>query len=538
MQRTIANLTLLLVLATATSCSNDKQDGILAVRATATVVGVAFVDRDGDAKLNTSTDGALPGVAISLQLPGSATTVARATSQADGTFLMSAVPVGTYHVAVDSVALGDSLRVVKIDKSDLTLTLGDTAVVTVMATYPTYALTDARKLPLGRKIFVKGVAVSSWSTFADSTLYITAGTASLRAANVRPTSAAAGDSVRLLGTTALRDGQPVLIDVTTFVISPAQMPAPTTVTTSVAAKADAGRLDAAQVQIVNATILSGTLTVRGDLLLTVNDGSGRLDVFIDRATGVPLSPYVPGALLSASGVLVPAPQAGTWRLKPRLERDMNVDFPDVSIADARALAPGKRVGIRAVALNSWALFADTTLHVADRTGAIRALHVRPLGVFAGDSVRFVGTIGFRDGQPALLDVTSTILATASPLPAPRDVNTATAKSADDSKLDAALARIAGATVTDTATTSTGLELTVQDASGTVQIVLDPNAGFTRGLYNVGNILDIVGLLVPREFSGSWQLKPRGKQDVVVKAVSAPPAPARTGTARTTRILPH
>jgi hypothetical protein len=92
------------------------------------------------------------------------------------------------------------------------------------------------------------------------------------------------------------------------------------VTTALAATADGGRLDAQQVVVRNATV-SDTAAVLGDWRLTVDDGSGPLEVLLDavafpQVTPGNRAPYVPGNRFDIAGVLVPT-GTGSWRLKPR-----------------------------------------------------------------------------------------------------------------------------------------------------------------------------------------------------------------------------
>jgi hypothetical protein len=492
------------------ACSSDG-GSVLTVRATGTVAGLAFIDRDGNAVLDVNVDAPLGGLGLALLIPGARDTIARTTTRTDGIFELPNVPVGRYVIVADGASASDSLSITTFG-GEFTIVAADTTVVTIVASYPTVSPAQARLLPPGRRVFVTGIALSTWTSFADSTLHIGSGERAIRATRVRATPATAGDSVRVLGTTAVREGQPSIVDGTAFVVGPARLPAAQHLSTARAATADGGVLDAAQVEIRNAAILTGILNSAGDLLLTVNDGSGPLEVRIDRTSGIPIDPYVPGAVLNATGVLVPAPAGGRWRLRPRAERDLSVAFPVVTVAQARALPAGKRVTVEAVALNGWASFSDSSLHIADATGALRAVRVRAVSAFAGDSVRLIGTLGFQGGQPVLFDVLPFVLGQ-SAQPAPQAASTLLASRADGARLDAALVRVANALVSDTATVASGFRLTVNDGSGPLQVLLDPGAGFTRGLYLPGNTLDVTGVLVPAESGAAWQLKPRSRSDV-------------------------
>jgi hypothetical protein len=169
-----------------------------------------------------------------------------------------------------------------------------------------------------------------------------------------------------------------------------------------------------------------------------------------------------------------------------------------------------------VALNGSQTFTDTTVHVADNTGAIRLTRLRT-SITAGDSVRVRATTGSRDGQPTLDDVTSTSLGRGL-LSAAVSLTTAAAATAGGGTRDAALVIVKGATVSDTATVLGDFKLTVSDGSGTLEVRLDGNADPAfrppqlPGLYIPGNKFDVVGVLVATG-TGSWRLKPRAASDL-------------------------
>jgi hypothetical protein len=244
----------------------------------------------------------------------------------------------------------------------------------------------------------------------------------------------------------------------------------------------------------------------------VTDGSGLLDIVIDRHTGISTTPYVPGASLVAVGLLVPSGQAALWHLKPRSALDLTVSFPTATIAQARLFEAGRVVSIEGIALNAWASFADSTVHMTDGTGLIRAVRVQPANIFAGDRVRMLGTIVSRDGQPTLSNVTSQILGTGV-LPLAERLTTARASIADGGRLDAGLVRVIDALVGDTATIGGDLRLTVDDGTGPLEVLLDRDAGFQLGVLP-GAIIDVSGLLVPLTSGTAWRLKPRGPSDFV------------------------
>lgn len=198
-----------------------------------------------------------------------------------------------------------------------------------------------------------------------------------------------------------------------------------------------------------------------------------------------------------------------------------LSFPFRTIAEARASAPGAApVFVTAIALNGRTTFSDTTVHLVDATGAIRATRVRPsaVPVAAGDSVRVRARVGARLGQVVLDDVSIFVVTPTFIPPAPA-VTTLQASSAAGATRDAQLVRIVDAPITDTATVGGNLTMTVNDGSGPVTVVLDRAADvgfrspFPVGEYQAPNRFDVSGVLVPTGI-GTWVVKPRSPLDLL------------------------
>jgi hypothetical protein len=58
--------------------------------------------------------------------------------------------------------------------------------------------------------------------------------------------------------------------------------------------------------------------------MDVDDGSGIVVVIIDRDLGLVTTPYVVNAKVNVTGLLVPTPGGGSWRLHPRSQADIAV----------------------------------------------------------------------------------------------------------------------------------------------------------------------------------------------------------------------
>ncbi len=499
-----------------TACTGAGEDRVLAIQTSGVLTGLVYFDANANREPDVN-DTPLAQVRVALLAAGTSDTVVIATSDDQGVLDLSSVPVGDYRVVVDTTTIGDTTIVARIDTADIRVTPDDSVDIAVAISFPLLLAAEARALPVGSKVFVDGIALNTAGTFGDSTMHVADTSGTIRAIKTGLGVAFPGDSVRLRGTMATRDGQPVLnLDRRApLVLAIAELPVPDTLTTVTAAAANGSVLDAAFVVIDSARI-TDTATVTNDLVVTVDDGSGALDVALDGDITFNLGPFlIPGAdLTTLKGVLV-SDGAGSWRLKPRSAADVTLDVPVLSIGRVRGMAAGARVFIDGVALNSWTAFGDSTISVSDSSGTIMATRVAQITSFAGDSVRLVGTTAMRDGQPIMDNVTAFVLSFGN-TPPPEQVTTGIAATADGGRLDAAFAQVLTAPITDTATVDTNFVVTVDDGSGPLKIVLVGGAAAPPRFNVTGMIpgasITARGILVPDGFGG-WVLKPRQISDV-------------------------
>lgn len=307
------------------ACENAGVDRTVGLDATGTVAGFVFFDVNGSRSADEA-DVPFVGARVRLLSGASGDTLFRTATGADGRFVFSGVPVGSYDVVIDSASAGDSARVTGLDVESVTVLPADSVEVTGSIGYPMVSAAEARTLAVGARVVVTGVALHERTTFSDTLLHVVDTSGAIRAMRVRPSPVAAGDSVRLSGRVATRLGEPVLDDVTVFVIGQTFVPTANTVTTAVAATAAGGTLDAALVRILDAEV-TDTATVGGHLMMTVDDGSGLLFVRLDRAADAAFRPPFPAGLYVAPnrfdivGVLVPT-GTGDWVVRPRSSLDL------------------------------------------------------------------------------------------------------------------------------------------------------------------------------------------------------------------------
>lgn len=316
---------LLLTGVAALACDNAGADRTLGIVASGSFRGSIFFDVNGSGTRDAA-DVPFVGARVALLSALGGDTIALATTGEGGAFNVSAVPVGSYVVAVDPASVGDSLEVVVGGTGTATLFPSDSIVVAGVVRYPLHTSDEVRAGVLGARVFVTGIALHRVATYSDTILHVVDTSGAIRATRVRPSPVVAGDSVRVLGRIAERDGQRTLDDVTVFIVGSALIPTAETMTTALAATANAGASDAALVRVLDAEIMD-TATVAGSLRLTVDDGSGPLIVLLDRAADASFRPpFAPGEWDAGRrfdflGLLVPD-GLGSWALRPRTEFDL------------------------------------------------------------------------------------------------------------------------------------------------------------------------------------------------------------------------
>ena len=196
---------------------------------------------------------------------------------------------------------------------------------------------------------------------------------------------------------------------------------------------------------------------------------------------------------------------------------VRLGYPEFTVRQARAAAPGKPVFLRGVILAGVQSFRDTTSHLSDSSGTIRLTEVTLRGGLAGnapgDSVSVLGVTSSRMGQPTL-DRAIVSRFGGRPAPLPAIVSTAIAASADAGKLDAGLVQVISAEIIDTVTVMPDLHVTVDDGTGQLVVVLDANIQFPRNAFIPTRRMTVRGVLVPAN-GGTWTLKPRDLGDVTL-----------------------
>lgn len=492
-------------------CQNQGADRVLGIGASGVLTGQVFFDVNGTRALDTG-DTTWADTGVLVVVAATRDTVHGTSTDDAGSFEILALPVGTYSVVLDPSTLADNVLLVGIDNRAVQVTPDDTISVELAVSYlAARRIEDARSEAAETKLFVTGIALNARATFNDSTVHLADESGAILATGVLTTGILEGDSVRLLGTLTVRDGEPVLDNVQSFALGRGNIPDPPEVSSATAVTADGGRLDARLVSLTGAAI-ADTATSDDDVLLTVDDGSGSFEVLLDGDGDFTRAALVPGAVIDARGLLIPR-GVGSWRMRPRSSVDIDVVVAPVTTADVRGLPLGDKVFVTGFALSAPNLFGDQTIHAADAAGAVRATDITSSGIAAGDSIRLSGTVATSLGQRTLSNATVTALGgllTQDPTTA----TTAFAARAMEGSLDAALVSVTDARIVDTATSGGDLVVTVNDGSGPLDVVLDADITFDRAPYRPGAVIEATGLLVPTG-TGRWRLKPRSEDDLDV-----------------------
>ena len=303
------------------ACSNAGEDRVLGLDATSAVTGFVYFDLNGNRELEFDIDNPMRDIGLRLTVQGGAEDFGTATSDFEGFFAISRVPVGTYVLQVEGATVPDSMLVVRIDTSEVTLTAADSAEVSVAISFPIVSVAQARGSTPGDKLFIEGTALNNVGASSDASLHVSAASGTIRATRALGP-VVLGDSVRVRGTIAMQNGQPVLNDAVAYVLGLGTPPRAQALTTARAASADGGMLDAVLIRVTAVPIAdTATVAETGDFRATVDDGSGPVSIIMDRSIFFDVAPYAPDTVITATGLLVPT-GTGSWIVRPRSVGDI------------------------------------------------------------------------------------------------------------------------------------------------------------------------------------------------------------------------
>ena len=316
-------LTLLLPAA----CDNAGEDLGIALPAKRAASALVVYDRNFDRLATLPQDTTRAGVTVRLLYAGTSHVEDVGATDAAGVVNFFKVPIGSYTIQVDSLpTLGDSLVSLLTPTTMQVYHSGTPPGIIALLTYRTATTGGVRASATGRRLVTTGVILSPPQLFSDTTAFLrdTAGSLRLTAPAVLGISfLIPGDSVRVLGTVRVRDGQRVLDSARIAFVAPTgTLPAPDTLTSAEAASADGGVRDA-DLAFVGATVVLASVPNGSGFLISLDDGSGPVEMELDPLLGLLGSPAAPGDSVDVTGVLVPT-GSGTWRIRPRILSDFLV----------------------------------------------------------------------------------------------------------------------------------------------------------------------------------------------------------------------
>lgn len=383
------------------ACSDATDVELLEIGSAGVVAGQVFLDLDGSGG-PTGADEPMEGIDVQVVTSGG-DVVADATTDSLGVFVIEDVPVGSYELTLDPLALGDSLDVLGLANS-ITVAPGETVQYNLGATFPVLTMEEALAAPLGQQVFTSGIALNTRVNFdPEGRVHFKGAAEYLRALNVERAPIVPGDSVRLRGRVVSDNGRPALQDVTPFLlVQQAILVTPVEVTVAEAASADGGGLDAALVRIRDVEITDTSTNASGHFRFWAWRGADSVEVVVRDYLGANTSVIRPDTVVRLDGLvgLLSPFDAGAgeirWQVLPRAGSDMilEVKAADISVAltaDTTEASLGDVVEFQVVAGNAGPV-------------AARGVEVRDTVPTAFTFLSSTATVGSYDSGTGIWDV--------------------------------------------------------------------------------------------------------------------------------------
>ena len=498
--------------------------------------GVIYRDNNGNNRFDPGVDTPAPGIPVLLfagtSAPADSTgLVASTTTDANGAFRFTTLRAGTYTIRVLPLP---TMQIVGGTTATYTIAPAQATAAPVVFTGQLLTpISQARSQPAGSIVAFEGIATVGVGVFSTSTtsnqFNVQDASGGILILQVPLSSGIQqGDSVRVIGTTAISAGEFLITNnpTVTRLASARPLPPPRTVTAAqVAASGATDPLQGSLVRVgnVRVTAVSGSATSTS-YNVTVQDDAG--NTFVVRvgsaAVGIPQTYWQIGRYYDVTGLLgnFNGPQ-----VKVRSAMDVQQRSLAESIGSVRARAFADSAGTRfdtvtveGVVHTAQGTFRTDNAFIQDATGGILLFNVPASAALAvGDSVRVTAAIAWFNGELELVRFSSTSppviekLGTAA-TPQPRTISGTQMLART---FEGQLVRLANARVDSigTASSSGGYTVWLVTTDGQrVQVRIENNSiGIATSSWTVGNIVNVVGAL--SHFRGTPQLKPRNAGDV-------------------------
>ncbi len=412
------------------------------------------------------------------------------------------------------------------------------------------AIAEARALPDGSEARISGISLMD-AGFADGGACVTDGSAGI-AVLADGATFARGDRIDAVGTVEDRYAQRTLrVGADGLGVEGASTePEPVT-----AATGDVGEAFECRLVAVSGAIQGAPSTLSSGLAFEIDDGTGAVRVLVAAGSGIETTSWLRGAWLTVVGVVGQRDSSGTgaagYRVQPRDPGDVRALEPSaspsptpsgspapsgsaspspsvpadlVTIAAARAAAPGDHLRVRGVVTLPNGLVDDPTAVIQDASGAIVLRMGDDAGTLRrGTLVEVVGTRSTKSGMATIRSDEPPLVLGMQDEPAARAGMTGGLGEAQE-----ALLVIVRGVVTSAPSRSTAgnAAFTVDDGSGPLRVTLFAAAGLPDALVAKGDSVEIAGVL-GQVTTGSlptrgYRIWPRSAGDlrVVTPAASA------------------
>ncbi len=249
-----------------------------------------------------------------------------------------------------------------------------------------------------------------------------------------------------------------------------------------------------------------------------------------RAPSVPVGELIvdvdPATLPGELSILQPGPDPVLLGAGQTVQRPFGLALPEFSVAEVRALQPGRVVFTRGIVMNQRPTPGDGVVHIRADGVALRVTGVPSVGLSVGDSVRVRGESARNATQPILASATVFRIGPSDVLVTPIEVGTGEAALAGAETLDAELVRIRNAVILDTIPDGGNLRVVANDGSGPVELLLREFLTFNRTQLVPGASILVqgAGLLVPHDDGTGqirWRITPRAQGDLQVAPLPQP-----------------
>ena len=499
------------------------------------ISGVLYRDNNANGVFDAGTDTPAPGLPVALYPATGAQALADTITSASGAFSFGTLRPGAYRVVVTplptmQIVGGDTIAVTVVAQNPLALPVLFTG--NLLSTVAAVRAQPAGSVVAFEGIATVGVGIFSTSTTGNQFNVQDASGAGILILQVPLSSGIqAGDSVRVVGTTAVSAGELLVTSNPTITRLAAgrTVPAPRVVTAAqVAASTATDPLQGLLVKVGGVVVDSVQGGTAAGYNVYASDGANHR--FIVRvstaAVGIARSYWIAGRTYDVTGLLGNFNGA---QLKVRSPADVVLRSVATSIGNVRAAAFADSAGTRfdtvtveAVVHTAQGTFRTDNAFIQDATGGILLFNVPAgAGLAVGDSIRVTAAIDWFNGELELVRFSSS-----SP-PVIEDLGTgAMPLSRTISGLqflsrsfEGQLIRLGSAVVDSVgAPTSAGAYtafVTATDGSELQVRIEKTSIGIPGSTWVVGSAYDVVGAL--SHFRGVPQVKPRSAADVTAGA---------------------